>query len=340
MGKILKIAAVFLFVIFLLQKAGHGAEGNLASSSSIDAQKTEADGENQGQNVAALVNGVEITREAVDTMMKSMAKGKVHGADSEENPEDLHKEALNQLILQELAYQKALSDGVTVDQKDVDNVLADIKKKLGDEGKYMEFLDKEKISEAEMRKRVQRNLVLSRFFNALKKEIYDNSKVSEEELKSEYEKDKEKYTRPEKIVVVDVVFFLKPDDADSLKKTNEILEKIQTDKEKDPWNLVLDGTFIVRDLEMKDGIQEEEIYNQAKKIQVGELSGVFLSSGTLHIIKLKEYTPFKQYTFEEVKSAVERKARGEAQKKFLAAWEAGLKKDARIEIMESGKSNE
>jgi parvulin-like peptidyl-prolyl isomerase len=257
----------------------------------------------------------------------------------QENEGDLRKEALNQLILQELAFQQALSEGMNVDQKDVDNVMVDIKKKLGDEGKYMEYLDKEEISEAEMRKRVQRNLVLSRFFNMLKRDIYVNTEVSEDELKSEYEKDKEQYTRPEKIVLVDVVFFLNPDDGDSLKKAEAILQKIQSDKEKDPWNLVLDGTFIVRDLEMKDGVMEEEIYNQAKRIKPGELSGVFLSSGTLHIIKLKEYMPFKQFTFEEVKSAVERKARGEAQKKYLDAWEAGLKKDARIEIMETGESN-
>lgn len=322
MSKILTIATGFLFVIFLLQEAA-----------------VAADREGPKQTIAALVNGVEITEGAVETMMTSLVKGKLPGADVQENPEDLHKEALNQLIMQELAYQKALSDGVTVNQKDVDDAIAGIKKKLGGEEKYREFLDKEKISETEMQNRVQRNLVLSQFFNTLKREIYVNSAVSEEELKSEYEKDKERYTRPEKIVVVDVVFFLNPNDADSLKKANEILVKIQTDKEKNPWNLVLDGTFIVRDLEMKDGIQEKEIYNQAKKIKVGELSGVFLSSGTLHIIKLKEYTPFKQYTFEEVKSVVDRKARGEAQKKFLDAWEAELKKNARIEIMDSGKSD-
>jgi len=339
MTRILKTTAVFLFVIFLLQGTGLAAEGAPENLSSTEAKRAETDREIPKQTVAAVVNGVEITEEAVETMMKSLAKGKLPGAELEENPGDLHKEALNQLILQELSYQKALSDGMTVDQKDVDNAIASIKKKLGGEGKYSEFLDKEKISDDEMRNRIQRNLVLSQFFNKLKREIYVNTDVSDEKLKNEYEEDKEKYTRPEKIVVVDVVFFLNPNNADSPKKAEEILKRIQMDKEKDPWNLDLDGTFIVRDLEMKDGVHEEEIYNQAKKLKVGELSGVFLSSGTLHIIKLKEYTPFKQYTFKEVKSVVDRKARGEAQKKFLEAWEAELKKNARIEIMGTGESN-
>jgi parvulin-like peptidyl-prolyl isomerase len=317
MRKVLQVAAVLLTVILFLPDTTPAADS-------------------KGQvKTVALVNGVEITKEAVEIMMKRLGKEKGYGSELQENPGDLHKEALNQLILQELAYQKALSDGLTVEQKDVDNVIADIKKKLGDEGKYMELLDKEKISEAEFQKRVQRNLVLTRFFNIFKREINVKATVSEEELKNEYEKDKDKYTKPEKMVVVDVVFFLNPDDADSLKKAEEILEKIHTDTEKDPWNLVLNGTFIVRDLEMKDGSQEEEIYNQAKKINVGELSGVFLSSGTFHIIKLKEYTAFKQFTFEDVKNVIERKAKAEAQKKRLEEWEAELKKDARIEIMET-----
>ncbi len=222
-----------------------------------------------------------------------------------------------------------------MEQQDIDNAIAGIKKKLGDEGKYREFLDKENISEAELQKRVQRNLLLKRIFI---REILDKSTVSEEALKKEYEQDKDKYTKPEKIVVVDVVFFLSADDPESPKKAEETLKKIQADEEKNPWNLVLDGTFIVRDLEIKDSSQEEDIYKEAKKIKVGELSGVFLSSGTFHIIKLKEYAAFKQFTFEEVKNVIERKARAEAQKKRLQEWEAELKKDARIEIMETGEN--
>lgn len=331
MKKVLQLAVVLLSVILFLPDTTPAAEGDPQSLSSVEAQKPEADGKGQGQTAAALVNGVEITKEAVEIMIKSLGKGQGHGPALHEKPGDFHKEALNQLILQELTYQKAISEGLTLEQQDVDNAMAGIKKKLGDEGKYREFLDKEKISEPELQKRVQRNLLLKRIFI---REILDKSTISEGTLKKEYEQDKDKYTKPEKIVVVDVVFFLSADDPESPRKVEETLKKMQADAEKNPWNLVLDGTFIVRDLEIKDSSQEEDIYKEAKKIKVGELSGVFLSSGTFHIIKLKEYTAFKQFTFEEVKNVIERKARAEAQKKRLQEWEAELKKGARIEIME------
>lgn len=335
MKKVLRLAVVLLSIILFLPNITQSAEGDPQSLSSVEAQKPEAEGKGQGQTVAALVNGVEITKEAVEIMIKSLGKGQGHGPALHENPADFHKEALNQLILQELTYQKAISEGLTLGQQDVDDAIAGIKKKLGDEGKYREFLDKENISEAELQKRIKRNLLLKRIF---KREILDKSTISEEALKKVYEQDKDKYTKPEKTVVVDVVFFLNPDDAGSLKTAGEVLNKINADPEKNPWNLVLDGSFIVRDLEVKDSSQEEDIYKEAKKIKVGELSGVFLSSGTFHIIKLKEYTAFKQFTFEEVKNVIERKAKAEAQKKRLQEWEAELKKGARIEIMETGEN--
>jgi hypothetical protein len=176
--------------------------------------------------------------ESLEIMMKSIGTGKRPETAFTENTGEVKKKALSQLILQELAYQKAKSEGLTVEQKDIDKAIVDMRKKLGDEAKYREFLDKEGISEDELRQRIQRNLILKRIFT---REILDKTTISEEELKKEYEQNKEIYAKPEKIVVDDVVFFLSTDAPDSLKKAEETLGKIQADKEKDPWSLVLDA---------------------------------------------------------------------------------------------------
>jgi len=335
MRKVFLVAALMSVILFRTEAATAG-EGDPQSLSSGEAERQETHEKSPAKVVVALVNGVEITMESLEIMMKSIGAGKRPETALTENTREVKKKALSQLILQELAYQKAKSEGLNVEQKDIDKAIADMRKKLGDEAKYREFLDKEGISEDELRQRIRRNLILKRIFT---REILDKTTISEEELKKEYEQNKEIYTKPEKIVVDDVVFFLSTDAPDSLKKAEETLGKIQADKEKDPWGLVLDGTFVVRDLEIKDGGQEKEIYVEAKKLKVGELSGVFPSLGTFHIIKLKEYAPFKQFTFEEVKGGIERKYRGQAQKKRLLEWEAELKKSARIEIMETEGNN-
>jgi parvulin-like peptidyl-prolyl isomerase len=336
MRNVLLVVAVLITAILCRAGAAPADEGNPRPSSAGETERHEADVKGKGKVVAALVNGVAITMDAVEIMMKSLGTGTGQGLASGDEAGAVKKEALNQLILQELAYQKAKSEGLIVEEQEIDKVIANVREKLGDEGKYREFLDKEGISENELRMRVQKNILLKRIFTSA---IRGNIAVPEDALKKEYEQDKEKYTTPEKIAVVDVVFFLRTDDADSLKKAEEILKKIQEDKDKNPSNLVTDGTFAVRDMDIKEG-KETDIYNEARKLKVGELSGVFLSSGTFHIIKLKEYSPLKQFTFEEVKGGLERKYRAEVRKKRLLEWEAELKKNAKIEIMDTGKKKQ
>ncbi len=49
----------------------------------------------------------------------------------------------------------------------------------------------------------------------------------------------------------DVVFFLDTQDKASQSKAAEILDKIKKEENKDPWKLAPDGTFAVRDIEVK-----------------------------------------------------------------------------------------
>ena len=145
------------------------------------------------------------------------------------------------------------------------------------------------------------------------------------------------YSRPEKIALVDVVFLLETDDTDSLKKAEVTLKKIHDDKEMNPWNLISDGTFVVRDMVTKD-IREKEIYEVAKTLKAGELSGVLNVAGSFHIIKLIEYSPREQFPFEDVKSGIEGKLKAKAREKRLEEWGNELRKGAMIEIVESGRS--
>jgi hypothetical protein len=117
-----------------------------------------------------------------------------------------------------------------------------------------------------------------------------------------------------------------------MKKANEVLKRINADKSKDPWSLVLDGTFIVRDVTIqKDG----ELYAAAKMLKPTKLSGVIKARDGLHIIKLKTYSPEHQLTFDEVKGSLEGKFKVEAQQKRLEEWERELRKDAKIDIKDT-----
>ncbi len=325
MKRLFTVVSITLFLVLCVAGNARAAEGNQPASTS---------GGDNANIVVAKVNGVEITMESYSKMINSLSLEKAHESASPNSLKEAKQEALNQLIVQELAYQKAKSEGMTVEKNVIDNALADMKRKLGGDEKLKEFMDKERITDEELSKRIERHLTLRRIFM---REIMGKVSVSDEDIRKEYEKEKGTYVRPEKMTVVDVVFFLKPEEADSIKKAEEVRKKIDEDKEKNPLNLVSEGVFIARDLEVNEG-KDKGIYEAGKKWKVGELSGVFSAEGNLHVIKLKEYSPFKQYTFEEVKNWIEGKSRTQAMKKRLEEWGAELKKDAKIEIMEAERA--
>jgi parvulin-like peptidyl-prolyl isomerase len=156
--------------------------------------------------------------------------------------------------------------------------------------------------------------------------------VPEEEVRAEYEKEKYRYILPEKISVVDV-WVIKNEGKASQKKAKELLNKIKAEPNQDPYkSLVLDGSFIVRDLKIKK--DQKELYEAAKKLAPGELSGVITMPSELHIIKLEKYSPERQATYDEVKDKVGLKFKVPAQEQRMKEWEEELKKGAKIVLVD------
>jgi len=288
--------------------------------------------------VAARVNGVDITMQSLMMMTNRMIEkqGQV-GADPEDF-EKIKKAALDRLILQELALQDAKTRGVEVEQKQIDDTVANLKISKGGEEEYKKYLKKEGVTESEARAAVERTLALRMIFDKKVKELNDKIAIDENALREEYEQNESKFVRPEKTTVIDVILFISADDEDAEKISKEILRKIKNDKDHDPMNLVPDGTFIARELDL-DKNKHEILYEEAKKLKEGELSGIITTPDSLHIIKLMKFSPEKRYSLDEVRPFLERKLRGAELLKRIQVWEDGLRKDAKIEVMDFEKSN-
>ena len=310
-----------------MQKTGPAGNAEQQAQTAAGEGSANAPREDGQKNAAAKVNGVVITNDSVTKLMKDMLAKK----ERKERPEELREKALNSLILQELALQKAKAEGLTVEQKTIDEAIEKIKMSYEGEREFSAFLQQESLTEEGLREILVKSYTLKLI---IEREVYEKITVTEDELKQEYEKEKEKLRKPEKVSVFDVVFFLKLDDADSIKKAEGVLKKINDDEDKNPLKLVPDGTFLVRDIELNKE-EEPELYKEAKKLKAGELSGVLRTTDSLHVIKLKEYRPEKQLTFDEARYSIEAKLRIAAQKKRRQEFEAELKKEAKIEIIET-----
>jgi parvulin-like peptidyl-prolyl isomerase len=314
---------IFL-MMFLL-----GAPPVLAHPSMAEKQLPSA--EEDRNAVAARVNGAEIEMRYVNMEANRLVEqmGRAHAGKKAQ--EGLKSKALDILILRELAYQRSDKN---VEPAQVDERIASIKAKQGGDEGYRKFLERESITEKELAGQIERGIILDRM---IQKEVFRGITVSEEEAKKRYERDKEQFASPEKVVVVDVVLFLDPGKAESLKKAEEIRGKILAEKEKNPLALASDGSFVARELEVR-AENDKEIYEASKKLKVDEISGVITAPDSLHIVKLREYRPATQAPYEQVKTILEMKLQKEARQKKLQEWMAELKSGAKIEIMRNGNA--
>jgi len=79
-----------------------------------------------------------------------LSSASLRNAAGESDSEALRKDALDKLILQELAYQRAKAEGLKVGRDELDGIITEIKGKVGEE-KYIETLEKRRITEEDLR---------------------------------------------------------------------------------------------------------------------------------------------------------------------------------------------
>jgi parvulin-like peptidyl-prolyl isomerase len=277
--------------------------------------------------LVAKVNGAGITMRSLHDMMDRMSALDREAA-SPVPPEEVRRKAMDQLVLQELASQEAARQGLHVKPRDIDAAITYL---VGHEQKdYDAFLAKRNETDAEFRSGLEQSMLLQLI---IAREVTEKVSVSEDEVRKEYESRKDLFIEPEKVAVVDVMISAKLDNEASGKKAAEIIARIRADKDKNPWSLTPDSDFIVRDLELKKE-KEPALYDAARKLKEGELSGVIRTGDGVHIMKLSEYTPERRLSYEEVKGPVEQKLRADALRKRREAWEQELKKGAKIEILD------
>ena len=293
-------------------------------------------GSREAETIVARVNGVPITKGSLDRMVDQiqLENPSRETGNAEKTPEgEVRKKALDRLIFQELVYQKAKQEGVSITEQELADTIKEVKEKAGGEEAYGNYLKGISKTEDEMKAAVERSLIIGRYYT---KELTDKTPISEDTLKAEYERNKDKFVVPESITATDVVFFLDINDSASFKKAEEIRAKIASAPDKNSWTLEPDGTFIVREILIKKE-PDIELYNEAKKLAEGELSPVFKTKDSLHILQLKKYVPETQVPFERVKPYIEQKLRAAARQEKAKRWEQELKKGAVIEIMPEKK---
>ena len=279
--------------------------------------------------VVAVVNGDEIVLiDLIDEMNRVVPKYMKPGQPVDPAvDEKVEKEALDNLIFLELAVQEARRQGMKVKPEEIETALERIRADMGSASRYLDFLTMSSLTEETLKKKIERGLLYRMIFE---KEIVAKVTVDEKEIRAAYEKDKDKYVKPEQFFIADAIV-LNADDQDAMmKKAQEIREDLRKNNN-DYTKIKQDGTFIARS-GLITASEYPDLAKAVGKMKEGELSEVIRQSDGLHIIKVTKKEPARQLSFEEVRPMIENEVKAPLIEKRKQEWEAGLKSNAKIEL--------
>ncbi|OKY74327.1 MAG: hypothetical protein BM485_13770 [Desulfobulbaceae bacterium DB1] len=280
--------------------------------------------------IVANVNGREITMgELMQSIMTLMTRGGYGGREmSAEMSRKLRYDALQELAMEELAYQKGISLGITADPAAVQKHLDAKISAAGGRESFDKSLAEQKKTIADVTNEISRFLVVR---EAINQDVYRKAMVSPEEVDKVYNANKAQFTAPEQVTITDVIFFLDPNDPAAVKKVEETAKKITEEHNNTPSGLAPDG-FVVESGVSVSPQDRAGLYEAARKMQPGTLSGPLVIDGTLHLIKLDHYQPAVETPADQAKSAISAQLKRNKRQEMLTEWRNNLVKSADIKI--------
>ena len=241
---------------------------------------------------------------------------------------DRFNETLNALVERKLVIRAAAQAKMTIQDWVVDNRVREIVETAfgGDRNRLSAALAKEKIPYAEWRDRVKDDLVAAAMrWNIVEK----NVSASPGEMREEYEKHPEKYSKGGKTTVA--VILLKPEDAakraeidEALKTTDfgEIAKKYSADSK------AKDGG-VWKDIDPKEVFQEK-IADEIAKMPVNTLSNWLDVDGWSFLLKKTAESETRPMPFAEAYDKIEAEVKKANAKKLYDAWIERLKSETYI----------
>jgi parvulin-like peptidyl-prolyl isomerase len=289
----------------------------------------------------AVVNGVSLKERELERIVDELLpRAFFHQSVTPEKRAELRKKALDELIRRELYYQEAVRIGIKVSKSELKDGLENIKKRFKSKKEYQNALKQAGITEDDLKKDIERNLLINKFYQ---QEVLDISKVSDNELKEYYEKNKKDFLRPEAAHIRHILIKVEPtstdeEKAEKKKEAEDILKRARQGEDfaelayqysADDWRVKGGDLGLIH-----RGRLLPELEEVAFKLKPGEISDLIETTYGYHIIKMEEKLPPTQLGFDEIKDKLRKELEEKRKKEREENLLKTLKEKARIEVRE------
>ncbi len=291
-------------------------------------------------DVVATVNGVEISRgQVASEVNRIIPMSTYHRKIPEEKREAFEKQALDKLIDNELKYQYALKQGLTIEEKEIKKELKEVIAKYPSKKDFREALKKGNFTDDDVKDEIRRRNLIEKAYQT---KITDEVKISEEDARVYYENNKESFVRPFQIHLRNILFKVPPlandfERSTVKNKAEEVVKKINGGLSFDEAvQLYSEGPDKDQGGDMglfHKGRLGSEIEEAVMALKPGQIAGPFKSYKGYYIFYLEEILPEKLIPFEEIKEKLMTDLEDKTREDKGKAWMEELKSQAEITII-------
>ena len=282
------------------------------------------------QTVVAKVNGNPVTMGQLEDSIREIMMTKYGQTQvTADIARTIRKDALEKLVLEELACQRAKALGISANPDLIQQNIEVRRVAAGGDEKFLESLTLQNSNLQDLERQIERFLLIKEL---IQKEIDDKIDIPEKTLDEAYEANKAQFAEPERVKISDIIFFLDPDDPASKQKVLDIRTKIIDELSGNPAALKAEGVLVTSGLNVTAD-HEPELYNHSRELKPGTFSEPLLIDGTFHLTKLESYHPRKEQPKEEVKAYIASQMKSTEKSKRLPLWRQELLKDGKVEIV-------
>lgn len=294
----------------------------------------------QEKGLVAKVNGVGITENELLSQVNWLKNQlMLMGRDPKQVPEEQIKEqALQSLIEMELAFQDAKDKKFSAKKEEVEEKFAEFKKRFKEEKDYKDYLDREKTTEKDLKKDIEKEIVINKYIEG---NIYKDMKpVSEEEIKKFFDENPSYFVKPEQVKASHILISV-PENAteeqkkEAKKKAEGILKDLkkganfeEVAKEKSDCPSKKNGGDLGF---FPKGRMVKPFEDAAFSLKPGVLSDLVETQFGYHIILVKEHKQEEKMKFEEVKDRIKSFLEDSKKRELIQKRISELTQKAKIE---------
>ncbi len=291
----------------------------------------------------ARVNGTILTdRDLHREMLAIFPYAAQHGGQFPKALEpNIRKGALQMIVFDELVYQEALRQKISLPPAQIDRAWTDFRKEFASQEAYRQFLKAEVNGSEEMaRARIRRSLLIDRL---MKIEVSDKAAVSMAEAKVYYDKNPAAFRIPESFSV-QTISMIPPAKAsaaqmdEARKRAARALKQAQATKTYEQFGLLAesisedDYRVVMGDHKLVDRSKlPPEIVKVLLTLRPGEISGIIQVDQTFTIVRMNGHTAAGVKKFEDARDSLRKELEKTKTEQFRSALGRRLRSKAKIE---------